>query len=97
MRRWRVRKEPSSKTNRGEVGEGFPSARYFCSPAIGQVEVCVAPMVTVQLWRKGSVFDAFMRRCAEMGVRVMSARHKVVWGSNDVVEGEQSSLALRKP
>ena len=39
MRHWRVRKEPSSKINRGEAGEGFPSARYFCSPAIGQVEV----------------------------------------------------------
>ena len=55
----RVRKEPSSNWKRGEccgwVVEWF---KYFVNAETGQVEVRVAPTVTVQLLRKGSVLDA---------------------------------------
>ena len=71
--------------------------RYFSSAANGQVEVCVAPMVMVQLWRKGSVFEALIRSWTEMRLIVVSVCRSVVWGSNELVDGEQSSLARRKP
>ena len=70
--------------------------RYFSRAATGQVDVCVAPMVMVHVWRKGSVLEALMRMRAVEWVRLMSAWQRVVDGSNDEVEGAHSSLALRK-
>ena len=69
-------------------------SRYFRSAETGQVEESVALTVTVQPVRKGSVFEAFMCSWAE---RVTSARQSVRSGANKRMEGEQNSLARKKP
>ena len=47
--------------------------------------------------RKGSVFDDFMRREAEVGVRVRSEVNRVEEGSNLCLVGEVYSDTRRKP
>ena len=75
VRRRRVRLEPSSKKKSGERGGRLQSVRYFST---GQVEVWITPMVIVQLWWKGSVFEALIRRWAEVRLIVVSELHNVV-------------------
>ena len=54
-------------------------------------------MVMVQVMRKGSVLDAFMQRLTAAGVKVRSVWQSVDAGSQVCEDGEQNSLALRKP
>ena len=51
--------------------------RYFRSADTGQVEESVAPTVTVQLLRNGSVLETFMRSWADDVERVRSAIQSV--------------------
>ena len=51
----------------------------------------VAPILIVHVLRNGSICEALMRRSAD------SECSNVVWMSKEVVEGEQSSLAHKKP
>ena len=53
--------------------------------------------MTVQPVQKGSVFEAFMCSWAEDAERVTSARQSVRSGENKRMEGEQNSLARKKP
>ena len=57
----------------------------------------VAPTVTVQLLRKGSVFDALITSRADDGVNERSARQRERELSNEWAVGAQNSLARRKP
>ena len=68
----------------------------MCKALTGQVDVYVAPMVMVQVIRKGSVLDAFMQRLAAAGMKVRSVWRSVDAGSKVFEDGEQNSLALRK-
>ena len=79
------------------AGEVERRSRYFRSAETGQVEESVAPTVTVQPVRKGSVFEAFMSSWAEDAERVTSSRQSVQSGANERMEGEQNSLARKKP
>ena len=42
---------------------------------------------------EGSVFEALIRSWTEMRFTVVSVCCSVMWGSNEMVDGEQSSLA----
>ena len=94
MRVRRVRYEPSWNVKRGVCCGWGEQSRYLLSAETGQVEVWVAPTVTVQLLRNGS---AFMRSCAKEGARETSARQSQRALLKEWAEEVQSSLARRKP
>ena len=64
---------------------------------MGQVEECIALTVTVQLLWNGFVFETFMRSWAEEVERVRLAIQSVWSGVKEWGDGEQSSLACKKP
>ena len=97
MRVERVRYEPSWNVNRGVCCGWGEQSRYLLSAETWQVEVWVAPTVTVQLLRNGSVLEAFMRSCAKEGARETSAWQSERVLSKEWAEEVQSSLARRKP
>ena len=101
-RRWsvkagRVRKALSWNWKRGSLGGVLVCWRYLCSAATGQVEVWVTPRVTVQVFRNGSVLEAFTRSRAEEGVNERSAWQRHVVVLYVLADGVQNSLARRKP
>ena len=87
VRAVRVRKDPSWNWKRGVDRRTTAELRYFLSAATGQVEVCVAPTVTVQPFRKGSVLEDLRRSWAKVGARERSTRHRECDWSNEWAEG----------
>ena len=64
---------------------------------MGQVEVPVLPMYSVQPFRNGSVFDDFSVSKMVVGSIVMSLHSRVVLGSKLCGAGETNSLDWRNP
>ena len=96
MRDGRVRKVPSWKRKRGVSDVVLRWDRYFRSAETGQVDERVAPSVTVQLVRKGSVFEAFISSWTMDVEMVTSERHSVRVVSKEREDGAQNSLARKK-